>query len=289
MDRVPVPHHATPSVGLDPRADLLSSMLSLELVKSGTHLHVELHLADDHRPAAASRIAAEIAYLRCGGAPQYYDAWLGRWAGGAEHSGELLACLEAFVASESIGTPDHPAVQVHLEGFVAEHLWYLLVVEDALNRGVPLRVEGPDWSVTDSGGDGLAIYRDGDELSFRLWESKAHSGEGNVRDVVNGAARQINLKAFRYLARFSKIGQSVEEVALKEFYGRLVDLWRDSDTKAGGGVSVATAAHEIQDCFGGIHHYWSFVNVDQRQGIVVVVPDFAEFARLVREQLWRGL
>ena len=132
------------------------------------------------------------------------------------------------MASESIGIPPDGAIDEHIEGFVAEHIWYLLTLEDALTFGVPVRVDEPDWSVTDSGGDGLAIYRSNGALVFRLWESKAHTGEGTVRDVVNGACRQVNSNAMRYLARFSKVGQGLGDPELQQFYGRLLELWRRS-------------------------------------------------------------
>ena len=96
--------------------------------------------------------------------------------------------------------------------------------------------------MTDSGGDGLAVYRPDGTLVFRLWESKAHTEDGTVRDVVNGACRQVDSKALRYLARFSKVGQSLGDPELQQFYGRLLELWRDAAREAGGGISVATAS-----------------------------------------------
>ena len=148
--------------------------------------------------------STHIAWERCGGAPQYFDAWLARHGGGPPHPPDLLDCLVAMVASESIGKPPKGGSDEHIEGFVAEHIWHLLTIENALTFGVPVRVDGPDWSVTDSGGDGLAIYRSNGSLVFRLWESKAHTSDGTVREVVNGACRQVDSNALRYLARFSK-------------------------------------------------------------------------------------
>src|SRR5690606_41350451 len=56
-------------------------------------------------------------------------------------------------------------------------------------------LEEPSWSATDSGGDGLAIYRNtGDELVFRLWESKWHGTQDSARDTARKAANQIRLK-----------------------------------------------------------------------------------------------
>ena len=263
--------------------------MTIDVKSAATHRWAEVRLLDAHRDQAAFRLAVHVAWHRCDGAPHYFDAWLQRYEGGEPHSDELLDCLIAFVGSESIGTPDRPAVQVHLEGFVAEHIWHLLTVENALALGNPVRIDGPDWSVTDSGGDGLAIHRIDDSLVFRLWESKAHTGDGTVRDVVNGACRQIGSKALRYLARFSKVGQSVADAELQRFYGQLPQLWREGARQAGGGVSVSTKSPVIDDCFGNFDTYWSFSHDDQRLGLVVVVEDFSAFATLVREHLWKGL
>ena len=185
--------------------------------------------------------------------------------------------------------PPDGASDEHIEGFVAEHIWHLLTLEDALTFGVPVRVDEPDWSVTDSGGDGLAIYRWNGALVFRLWESKAHTGEGTVRDVVNGACRQVNSNALRYLARFSKVGQGLGDPELQQFYGRLLELWRAAAREAGGGISVTTKSDAIADCFGNYPSYWAFVHDDQRQGLVVTIEDYAAFAKQVRQGLWKGL
>ena len=257
--------------------------------KEPTHHWAEAHLPTANRASAALRVATHIAWERCGGAHQYFDAWLARHGGGPPHPPELLDCLVAFLASESIGTPAARACAEHLEGFVAEHIWHLLTTENALTYGIPVRVDGPDWSVTDSGGDGLAVYRPDGTLVFRLWESKAHTGAGTVRDVVNGACRQVDSKALRYLARFSKVGQSLDDPELQEFYGCLPELWRRAAREAGAGISVATTSDETSECFGNCPNYWQFTHDDQRQGLVVKIEDYAAFAELVREELWKGL
>ena len=267
----------------------LSHLLEGTLHRDPTHHWVEARLPAANRASAALLVAAHIARVRCGGAPQYFDAWLVRRAGGPPHPADLLECLVALVASESIGTPPDGASDEHIEGFVAEHIWHLLTLEDALSLGVPVRVDEPDWSVTDSGGDGLAIYRWNGILGFRLWESKAHTGEGPVRDVVNGACRQVNSNALRYLARFSKVGQGLGDPELQQFYGRLLELWRAAAREAGGGISVATKSDAIADCFGNFPSYWDFRHDDQRQGLVVTIEDYAAFAKQVRQELWNGL
>jgi hypothetical protein len=64
--------------------------------------------------------STHIARERCGGAPQYFDAWLARHGGGPPHPPDLLDCLIAMVASESIGKPPKGRSDEHIVGFVAE-------------------------------------------------------------------------------------------------------------------------------------------------------------------------
>jgi hypothetical protein len=267
----------------------LSDWVEGTLHRDPTHHWVEARLPAANRANAALLVAAHIARVRCGGAPQYYDAWLARLGGGPPHPPDLRECLAALVASESIGMPPDGASDQHLEGFVAEHIWHLLTLENALAFGAPVRVDGPDWSVTDSGGDGLAIHRVNGTLVFRLWESKAHTADGTVRDVVNGACRQVDSHALRYLARFSKVGQSLADPELQRFYGSLLELWRGAARQAGVGISVATKSDATADCFGNYPSYWTFAHDDQRQGLVVTIEDYAAFAKRVRQVLWKGL
>jgi hypothetical protein len=267
----------------------LSDLLAVTVHKDSTHHWVEARLPAVNRASVTLLVAKHIARERCGGAPQYFDAWVGRHGGGPPHPPDLRECLVAMVASESIGLPPAGASDQHIEGFVAEHIWHLLTLENALTFGVPVRVDGPDWSVTDSGGDGLAIYRSNGTLVFRLWESKAHSAKGAVRDVVNGACRQVDSNALRYLARFSKVGQGLGDPEIQQFYGSLLELWRAAAREAGGGISVATASDATADCFGNYPNYWEFGHDDQRQGLVVTIEDYAAFAKQVRQELWKGL
>lgn len=134
------------------------------------------------------------------------------------------------------------------------------------------------------------MYRTDGALIFRLWESKAHTGANPVRNVVNGACRQVTSRALRYLARFSKVGQTDADPQVRDFYGRMPEMWKHAARGAGGGVSVSTASGEVTDCFGNYPSYWTtFAYGDQRQGLVVTIDDYAEFAQAVREELWRGL
>lgn len=278
-----------PTPAPPPPGPRLSDLLDVSVHQDPTHHWAEARLPAASRADAALLVATHIARERCGGAPQYFDAWLTRHDGGPPHSPELLDCLLAMVASESIGKPPDGGSDEHIQGFVAEHIWHLLTMENALTFGDPVRVDGPDWSVTDSGGDGLAIYRSNGTLVFRLWESKAHTSAGTVRDVVNGACRQVDSNALRYLARFSKVGQGLPDPELQNFYGRLLELWRAAAREAGGGISVATASNATKDSFGSYPNYWAFGHDDQRQGLVVTIEKYDDFAKQVRRELWKGL
>lgn len=268
----------------------LTDLFDVAIHVEPAHRRAELHLDPEKRDQAAFWLAVHIAKLRCGNTPQYFNAWVARWLGGPAHPDPLRECLEAFLGSESIGTAAAPASDDHLEGFVAEHIWHALTSEGATGFVSPVRVDGPDWSVTDSGGDGLSIHRVGGTLVFRLWESKAHAANGDVREVVNGACRQLTSHALRYLARFSLVGQALDDDELKLFYGNLVEHWRNSSDQAGGGVAVTTTATApVADSFGNFHSYWGFQEADQRQGLLVVIEDYAAFSKSVREHLWKGL
>lgn len=235
-------------------------------------------------------VARTIARSRLGNSPQYLDAWEERRQGGPEHPADRRDVLAAHIASESIGTPDEPAAQSHLQGLVAEYVWYEAVRQGEIPVETEIvRIEEPSWSVSDAGGDGLVIFNFDRELRFCIWESKAHEGESDVRDVVSGACRQLDKKAIRYLARMSKIGQSFLDGDLRVFYGRLAELWRNQTDTAAGGVSVTTKHSDVDDCFDNLGSYWSFEGSRQRQGIVVVIDDFPSFAAGVRERLWSGL
>jgi hypothetical protein len=279
-----------PMTAQNPFWPRLSTLLDIQVYLEPTHRRAELSLQPARTEAASFWLAARIASVRCGNTPQYFNAWLTRWLGGPVHSDGMRECLEAFLGSESIGTAAAPAADDHLEGFVAEHIWHALAVEGATGFVTPLRVDGPDWSVTDSGGDGLSVHRVGETLVFRLWESKAHASAGDVRDVVNGACRQLTSHALRYLARFSLVGQSLPDDELKLFYGQLVEHWRNASEMSGGGVSVTTTSSAANvDSFGNFHNYWDFADQEQRQGLLVVIDDFSNFAKRVREHLWKGL
>lgn len=100
--------------------------------------------------------------------------------GGATLSAADRRRIDPFLTSV-FGTPEAPAPADHLEGHVAEVLWYLLTLEIAYDERNLRNAEGPSFSVTETGGDGLAIWQTEDGgLVCRLWEIKKDSGTGHI-------------------------------------------------------------------------------------------------------------
>jgi hypothetical protein len=86
---VTVEHVGTPSFGTTPTPPShepgLSDLLEVKVHKDTTHHWVEARLPAENRASAALLVATHIARHRCGGAPQYFDAWLARHGGGPPH------------------------------------------------------------------------------------------------------------------------------------------------------------------------------------------------------------
>ena len=270
----------------------LAELLSPTTATTATHKWGQANIEEVRWQSTVEWMADWIAEDRCRGAPHLYGAWAKRVAGGPAHPMGTTEILAAYLASDSIGTPTEPSPDKHIRGFVAEHLWSALVSEGVLVGRVPEQHHSPGWAVTDSGGDGLDIFKDdAGDLYFCLWEAKAHDTEtSTVRDTANGACRQLDSNALRYLARYSKVGHEQTQHEYRTFYARLPEMWKDQSPQARGGVFVA-ANHtsDSDDCFGNIGSYWGFASADQRYGLLAVIENLNEFAKAVREVLWSGL
>ena len=187
--------------------------------------------------ALARALADRIMEHRCRGCPHHYRAWKQHVDGGLSPSGASKAALNAFI-EPVFGLPKNPYAipQDHLEGFVAEQLWYFLSLEAPPEEFV-IRVEPPGFASTDPGGDGLVIHRVLDRcLMFRLWEIKKCTGASTVSSTVNTAYNQLNAQATEYLARYTAIGQELPDAELAEFYGQLIELWVEARPEAAAGV-----------------------------------------------------
>ena len=240
-----------------------------------------------------ARLLAElIMQHRCRGCPQYYRMWKQRLDGGESLSDPATEALSAFI-KPVFGLPESPdsVPQAHMEGYVAEYLWYFLSL-DGLAGGNIVRIEPPGFTATDPGGDGLIIHRHtSTDLMFRLWEIKKCTGRSSVSPTVRNAYRQLDAKATEYLARYTAIGQEIADTTLSDFYGQLVDLWIDAKPEAAAGVSVATSLTRCPNrCFTTFgKKFPRFTTPVRLRGILTAIGDFTEFVNKVKEYIWTGL
>ena len=248
-------------------------------------------LESANRDAAAASLACSIAAHRLTD-ERLFRLWHRRAIDGID---EALSGVDPLVLQksllENVGTPLEPAAEEHLYGLVAERIWQEVVANEDVGLGVPIRVEGHDWSVTDPGGDGLTVYESKGHYSYRLWESKFHGNARPLTDTVNTACRQVRDRALDYLARFSLVAQHLtDDQQLATFYARIAELWADKDTSAGVGivvgsdVSPATGEH---GCFNNVTSYFGLTS-DQHQGNLNLVDGFPMLAKEVQRILWKG-
>ena len=236
-------------------------------------------------------LACSIARRRLPG-ERLFQLWHSQATG---ETGEVLSDVDSSVMHaallENVGTPTEPAIDQHLLGLVAEGIWQDVIAETDVGLGIPIRVEGHDWSVTDPGGDGLTVYGSNGRYCYRLWESKYHGNDELLKDTVNSACRQVGTRALSYLARFSLVAQYLAgDRQLAAFYGRLAELWADKDSTAGVGIVVgADSSREEggEGCFDGMTTYFE-LTPQQHQGHLNRVDGFPTFAESVRRVLWKG-
>jgi len=240
----------------------------------------------------AKFLAELIMEHKCRGCPQKYNLWKQHLDGGAEPSGTAREALKAFI-EPVFGLPENPdfVQQDHIEGHVAEYLWYFLSLEGLTGKNV-VRVEPPGFAPTDPGGDGLIIHGSTNTvLMFRLWEIKKCSGTSTVSSAVGNAYKQLDARATKYLARYTAIGQEISNPRLADFYGQLVDLWIDARPEASAGVSIATCVTRIPArCFTTFgNRFPQFINPVRLRGMLTAIQEFPTFANKVREYVWKGL
>lgn len=239
--------------------------------------------------SAAMAVARGIARGRIGN-----PRLLAAWTNGLDGDGNSPSTQdqELLVAGllRNVGTPNDPANVNHLHGMIAEQIWSEVIAVNDLGLGIPIHVEGHDWSVTDQGGDGLTVYTIGSSAyCFRLWESKYHGREDPIRETVNTACLQVKRRALEYLSRFTAVAQrTATSDTLAAFYGRLSEMWIEDDDSAGVGIVVGTSTPLLGDkTFEGVPGYFTLPK-DHHQGQLNAVPDFEKFATRVSEILWKG-
>ena len=238
----------------------------------------------------ARAIADQIVRLRCKRNPKHYASWQIAAAGGAKPSAAVVSALRDFV-TPGIGVPTKPPPPDHLEGCVAEHLWYFILQETKDSSGLE-HVEPPSLAPTDPGGDGLSIRRQFDgELAFCLWEIKKRTGSGAVTQTINGAAVQLKARAESYLARYTCTAEHTGRTDLEDLYARLSEHWRNASHQASAGISASTSKSLARKrSFAGLPKHLSQFTVPRRLfGQLTTVADFSAFAREVQRIVWTGL
>lgn len=238
---------------------------------------------------AITIVADAAVRWQCRGAVQHYEAWRQAVADDTQLSVDQRQKLAPFI-KPAFGLPARELPADHLQGHVAEYVWYILAQEN-LPAGLTLRtLEGPSFSVTTPGGDGLAVYQRRDAvLVFRLWEIKKHDSAMHLSRTVARAYKQLDKNAEVYLAELTTLADTYES-EIAQLYAGLSDLWIDRDERAGAGVAVSTSdGHLPVRCFGTMHNSFPDLSNEQLQGLVVALGDFPVFARAVRDQVWSAL
>jgi hypothetical protein len=189
----------------------------------------------------------------------------------------------------NFGVPEKPAGREHVLGLIAEALWYEITAELGDGRCLPVHLEGHDWSVTDPGGDGLAIFKRSNGFYFVLWESKGHgSAKSAVRETVNRASSQVNVNALDYLGRFKSVWQYIDDEDLARFIAGISDEWVNATDSAYVGVSVsASGKADSNACFAGMVGYFQLQSGHHR-GRLHLMVDVKVLSRRTRKFIWRG-
>ncbi|WP_232661916.1 hypothetical protein [Pseudonocardia sp. TRM90224] len=255
----------------------------------------------DRRSAVAWIIAEAIMKFRCGKS-RAFPCWRAAALSENAVSNDDRELVLSFVTSV-FGRPD--AVEPgdtkakegksnHLEGFVAEWLWHLIMKEQRAAHRERRYLSEPSYSVTEQGEDGFAVYAPPGanvSLFFRLWEIKKHNTENSVvTATVQRASDQLKTRGLQYLAKLTSAHRQTDG-DLGGLFAELGDLWINADPRAGAGVGVATnTVAPPATCFSPLETTLDqFANAGQLEGLLCVIENFTEFADEVRRMVWSAL
>lgn len=257
-------------------------------------LYVLSASAENSINAAIEHLAEAIVSHKC---DQYSHKWSDARRSGSKLAGPERRYVLTFLGAPLNSAPNRSDDTTHLEGLVAEYLWYFSVQNRKEKLRRVKRVEPPGFLPTDPGGDGLVVYElDSGLTCFRLWEIKKDTSAAGPRSKASEIYRQLNANALSYLARYSKVRQDLEETdpALATLYAQLVELYDRQDYRMGVGAAIATSessAINVGDCFISMPQSFSQMakSGDQLEGMLHGVGDYSEFCRRIKEHIWTVL
>ena len=119
-------------------------------------------------------------------------------------------------------------------------------------------------------------------MEIKKFVHRSESSTTTANATINKAYDQLNSNATEYLARYTSIGQELEP-ELKDFFGKLVDLWIDRSPEASAGVSLNTSQMNIpSDSFHSFgDHFPEFINPIRLRGMIGAVDNFTSFSQKV--------
>lgn len=234
-------------------------------------------------------IADRLMRSRCGRAAAY-TKWRDSALSGVPLTGRDRDQVVAFTR-DVFGMPGSPGSLDHLEGHVAEWLWFLLMSERSEGHREVALLEPPKFSVTEPGPDGFVVYEaDGQPLLFRLWELKKHTGASGLSGTAREAYDQLKEQGARYLAQLTSM-HADKDGALGQLCAQLVDLWVDADARAGAGVGVTSSKLPAPSrCFTAMgRHLPQFGQAGQLEALLCAVQHYRDLALDVRRFVWTAL
>lgn len=238
----------------------------------------------------ANEVAALIMWNRCRGAGHVFSLWIERVLSHDPTTDSDRRRLVPFIQT-TFGLPESPLSDEHIQGLVSEYLYWCVAIETDLPTEALLRISDPPFDVTGHGGDGLSVHRSAtNQLFFRLWEVKKHVSAAPVSRAVGRAYDQLDSNALSYLARLTSLAETEPDIAIRELYSRLVDIWADAESEAGAGVAVATSyARAPRRCYSTMASRFAPIDSSQLAGQVNAIGDFAGFCAKVRDRVWLAL
>lgn len=189
------------------------------------------------------------------------------------------------------GVPSRPTPDDHLQGAIAEFLWFF-ITKAGTYEGRLLHLTRPKSRVTTQGGDGMEIrVLQRGSVRFRLWEIKKAVGTSTVSGACSTAYRQLDERALEYLAEYARVMEESRHPDVAALAPDMPTLWVDADDRASPGVAVtSTTMHQQGSYFNSFKsHFEQFKSPSRIRGAVILVPEYPKFCSEVRAEVWKGL